>query len=174
MLPDYYKILNIPPDADDKLIKRAYYQKAKVFHPDINKSINSKQQFQILNEAYQTLINAGKRKVYDFKLKYGKGIVLKKSNAERDRERSSSYTGNQAKSNTQSRPPAQETLFNKGIVDKFLFFTMAFFGILAIVFGTLNLFASDTDDYSDINSIVFGIAMILILYYGWKMIVKRD
>jgi curved DNA-binding protein CbpA len=33
MLPDYFKILEIPEDASEMEIKRAYRQKAKELHP---------------------------------------------------------------------------------------------------------------------------------------------
>ena len=34
---DYYKVLGIPKNADQKQIKKAYYQLAKKYHPDSNK-----------------------------------------------------------------------------------------------------------------------------------------
>lgn len=67
---DYYQILGIPRDSSNEQIRRAYRIRAKLLHPDINKKENAKQLFQLLNEAYQVLVNPEKRRWYDFKLKY--------------------------------------------------------------------------------------------------------
>lgn len=52
-----YRILDISPGATPQEIKRAYYKKAKVYHPDINNSSDAKSQFILINEAYELLIN---------------------------------------------------------------------------------------------------------------------
>ena len=35
---EYYDALGVPPDADEKKIKRAYYVNARTWHPDRNDS----------------------------------------------------------------------------------------------------------------------------------------
>lgn len=63
---DYYEILGISKDADQKEIKLAYRKLAKKFHPDLNhKDKNAKEKFIELKEAYDTLIDPIKRKIYD-------------------------------------------------------------------------------------------------------------
>uniref|UniRef100_A0A6G1SBE8 Protein tumorous imaginal discs, mitochondrial n=1 Tax=Aceria tosichella TaxID=561515 RepID=A0A6G1SBE8_9ACAR len=63
---DYYEILGIPRNADAKTIKKAYYEKAKKFHPDSNKSDpKAATKFQEISEAYEVLNDSGKRQAYD-------------------------------------------------------------------------------------------------------------
>lgn len=52
----YYKLLNIPSTASIDDIKKAYRAKAKLLHPDKNKSENAQQEFIELTEAYEYLI----------------------------------------------------------------------------------------------------------------------
>jgi len=62
---DYYKILEIEIDASDEEIKSAYRRLAKKYHPDLNKTDpKAKEKFIILHEAYETLIDPIKRKIY--------------------------------------------------------------------------------------------------------------
>lgn len=48
-------ILGVPYDADKYQIKLAYRQKAKEYHPDLNKSPNATEIFQKINSAYEFL-----------------------------------------------------------------------------------------------------------------------
>merc|ERR1711944_267174 len=63
---DYYKILGVSPDANQKDIKKSYYQLAKKYHPDTNKGDNKAQKkFQEVSEAYECLSDETKIKQYD-------------------------------------------------------------------------------------------------------------
>ncbi|XP_077474157.1 dnaJ heat shock protein family (Hsp40) member A3a [Stigmatopora argus] len=63
---DFYQILGVPRTANQKEIKKAYYQMAKKYHPDTNKDDpKAKEKFAQLAEAYEVLSDEGKRKQYD-------------------------------------------------------------------------------------------------------------
>jgi DnaJ-class molecular chaperone len=60
---DYYKTLGVDRNASPDAIKKAYRQKASLYHPD--KEGGSKVKFQEVEEAYRTLGDPGKRQQYD-------------------------------------------------------------------------------------------------------------
>src|SRR5215217_4529502 len=64
MLPDYFNILDIPQDASEMEIKRAYRQKAREFHPSENKSSDALDKFILVNEAYEIFIHKNTHEIY--------------------------------------------------------------------------------------------------------------
>lgn len=62
---DYYAVLGISPDADEKAIKRAYRQLARRFHPDRNQHADGTERFREIQEAYELLIDPLQREAYD-------------------------------------------------------------------------------------------------------------
>lgn len=75
---DFYKILNVPKNANSNTIKKAYRKLAKELHPDRNKEDpKSQEKFQDLAMAYEVLNDPEKRKIYD---KHGEEGVQKSGN----------------------------------------------------------------------------------------------
>ena len=64
-MKNYYDILGVSKDATQDDISKAFKQKARKLHPDVNHAPNAKDQFQELNEAYETLSDPDKRRQYD-------------------------------------------------------------------------------------------------------------
>lgn len=63
---DYYKVLGVDKNADDKTIKNAYRKLARKLHPDLNPDdAGANKKFQELNEANEVLGDPEKRKKYD-------------------------------------------------------------------------------------------------------------
>ena len=62
---DYYSILGVNRGASQSDLKKAYFQKAKEYHPDVNKSEGAKEKFAEINEAYEVLGDEQKKRVYD-------------------------------------------------------------------------------------------------------------
>ena len=63
---DYYKVLGVDRKATDAQIKSAYRKLARKFHPDVNpNNKEAETRFKELNEAYQVIGDADKRKKYD-------------------------------------------------------------------------------------------------------------
>ncbi len=62
---DYYQILGVDPDADDKTIKAAYRRLARKFHPDVSTEPRAEEKFKELAEAYEVLKDTDKRAQYD-------------------------------------------------------------------------------------------------------------
>jgi curved DNA-binding protein len=63
---DYYNTLGVSPDADEKAIRQAFRHLAREVHPDLNPgNKEAEEKFKTINEAYQVLSDAEKRKKYD-------------------------------------------------------------------------------------------------------------
>jgi molecular chaperone DnaJ len=63
---DYYEVLGVNRDADEKELKSAFRKMAKKFHPDANPGDESaEQKFKEVNEAYEALKDPQKRAAYD-------------------------------------------------------------------------------------------------------------
>ena len=78
---NYYKLLGISPKATLAEIKKAYREKAKLYHPDVNNHKQAEKLFVLINEAHEVLSDENKRYLFDLKLKYGS---QKKKNHPRD------------------------------------------------------------------------------------------
>lgn len=65
---DYYEVLGVSKDADEKEIKSAFRKLAKKYHPDVSKEPNAAEKFKEAQEAYAVLSDPDKRSQYD---KYG-------------------------------------------------------------------------------------------------------
>lgn len=63
---NYYAILGISQTADDEIIKNAFREKAKAYHPDHNPGdAESERRFKQINTAYEALKDPSRRKAYD-------------------------------------------------------------------------------------------------------------
>ena len=62
---DYYEILGIGKDADNREIRKAFKKLALKYHPDKSKEENAQETFLKINKAYETLKDEEKRKRYD-------------------------------------------------------------------------------------------------------------
>jgi molecular chaperone DnaJ len=62
---DYYEVLGIPRDADEKKIKDAFRELALKYHPDRNKEPGAEEKFTEIAAAYAILSDPNKRAAYD-------------------------------------------------------------------------------------------------------------
>jgi molecular chaperone DnaJ len=62
---DYYEVLGVPRDADDKTIKDAFRTLALQYHPDRNKAPDAEERFKEIAAAYAVLSDPKKRAAYD-------------------------------------------------------------------------------------------------------------
>lgn len=63
---DYYRVLQVSPDASSEEIKQAYRRLARQYHPDLNPGDREAEaRFKEINEAYEVLSDPRARQVYD-------------------------------------------------------------------------------------------------------------
>ncbi len=65
---NYYNLLRLPFDATQDEIRKAYFDYAKKYHPDLNTSQDLEEHFIEIQNAYEILINEKKRREYDSQL----------------------------------------------------------------------------------------------------------
>jgi curved DNA-binding protein CbpA len=65
---NHYDLLGIPKSATKQQIRKAYRTKAKEFHPDVNLTSTAHLHFLLLKQAYETLMDANMRHLYDMAL----------------------------------------------------------------------------------------------------------
>lgn len=63
---DYYEVLGVPRGASEDDIRKAFRKLARLYHPDVAKDKKTaEEKFKEINEAYEVLGDAEKRKKYD-------------------------------------------------------------------------------------------------------------
>ncbi|GAB4400529.1 MAG: hypothetical protein Kow00123_08660 [Anaerolineales bacterium] len=63
-LVDYYRILQVDPEADPDVVEAAYKRLARKYHPDLNPDPDANQRMQEINLAYEVLGDPQKRAEY--------------------------------------------------------------------------------------------------------------
>ncbi len=61
---NYYKVLQVDPDAEAEVIEAAYRRLARKYHPDVSGGSGTTQRMQELNEAYTMLRDPARREAY--------------------------------------------------------------------------------------------------------------
>lgn len=113
---DYYKILEIKPNATAEAIKKSYRRLSKLYHPDINP--RGTEQFKKINEANSVLSDSEKRKVYDIKYKAAFSTSQDNNTSNQTRPKANSTTNNtnvKTKANTNTSSFTKTHTSNNGV-----------------------------------------------------------
>jgi len=171
-LLDYYQILGVSKDASASEIKKAYRKYAKIYHPDISSKKDAKIIFQLINEAYQTLINPRSRRIYDFRSQKRaeayKRYGASKKNVQYDSNQKE-YTYAQDSYSNKSRETPFEPFINDKLIDQILFYSMILIGSVAFIFGIFDLIYKPRKGFDNFSGLLFGISFLIILIYGWRL-----
>ncbi|HET6317983.1 MAG TPA: J domain-containing protein [Chloroflexota bacterium] len=62
---DFYRLLQVAPQADTEAIHAAYRRLARVYHPDLNQTPEAAERMRAINAAYRVLSDPAKRAAYD-------------------------------------------------------------------------------------------------------------
>ena len=74
-MENYYKLFEVPNDADISTLRSAFRKKAKSYHPDLFQHVspeerkNLQKKFVRLSQAYETLSDPKKRQLFDMRLR---------------------------------------------------------------------------------------------------------
>jgi curved DNA-binding protein CbpA len=167
MLVNYYKILGISINASQNEVRKAYREKAKCYHPDVNDNMNANGDFQLINEAYQVLNNTNKRLIYDLRLKngshnYSNQRVYYRPGNVHYKPRTRSYR--------QSEKDLHESSTDKfeKYFDLFLFLTLTFAGAYAFLYGIYRLLIRPVEEINPYPGIILGIIFTSLMIILWN------
>ena len=62
---NHYQTLGVSSAATQQQIKQSYYEKAKLYHPDVNQDPKARQNFSDVSKAYEILGDLQKKCSYD-------------------------------------------------------------------------------------------------------------
>lgn len=164
-MTDYYKILGISHNAHNYEVRRAFRNKAKSLHPDVNPDKKAHEDFKKLNEAYQVLYDSKKRRIYDMMLNNNvasQRVYYRPGNVnyrERRHQNPRYYTNYE--SNTEYEK------FEK-YFDFILFITLVFIGFFSLVYGLYRLWYKPIEEINPYPGIAMGIFFTSLLIILWR------
>lgn len=86
MNKNYYTILGISKDASEAEVKKAYFLKAKMYHPDVCKDKDAEEKFKEICTAYETLKDSNSRSSYDDFIKSNPHSSSKEYNSKTEKQ----------------------------------------------------------------------------------------
>lgn len=111
---DYYQVLQVWPTASDDAIKKAYFNMAKLYHPDVvgpdDPGREGGVDFKLINEAYAVLSDPARRREFDQSLK-SQGGGSETSNAVKEADKRSAHLAYE-----QARTAMRHNRYDKAVV----------------------------------------------------------
>lgn len=166
---DYYKILGILPSAHQHEVRKAFREKAKCLHPDVNPDCDTQEEFKILNEAYQVLSNRYKRNIYDLRRRNGvayQKVYYRPGNV-KYRARGERYAHYKKESDAKPGMDKFEKFF-----DFLLFITLLFAGCYSLLYGVYRLWFVPENEINPYPGILMGAFFTALMVFIWKH--KKD
>ena len=163
----YYNILGIPKNASIREIKNAFRQKAKAYHPDINKTKGAHEKFIDINEAYAYLMNLHNRETGNITGQSARNEhYMRWMEIERQKARARAAKRARMKFEEFQRSAIYKTTSRLShILDYFLLF-LGIFIILAAGFGLYTQGLYIEDDGEEVLNISGIVADIIITFAG--------
>lgn len=164
-MSDYYQILGVSRFANHNDVRKAFRQKAKSLHPDINNDSAAIREFKRVNEAYQVLRDAEKRRLYDLKLVNGfpSEKIYYRSGKVKYRARGDKYAHYESKEQADAKMDIFEKYF-----DNILFFSLLLLGCFSFFYGLFKLFVMPEKEINPYPAILIGLFFSGMLIFVWR------
>ncbi|MGI6319817.1 MAG: J domain-containing protein [Bacteroidales bacterium] len=168
MQQKYLQVLGVPLNVSEEELKKAFRQKAKLLHPDVNSSENAHEQFVLLTEAYEYMLHY-------IQNKHVRTHQKTATQWDEDRQRAA-----REKARQMAKMQYEEFInsdYYKTMVNVLKLGSLIFFGISFIIFSLLSLFLLSEEAYEPIIftgmlSILSIVFFMLKLKEGDKMSLK--
>ncbi|WP_375641750.1 MULTISPECIES: J domain-containing protein [unclassified Bartonella] len=135
---DYYGILGVSYECNDKQIKSAFRKLALQYHPDHNSSTEAKQKFRKILEAYEVLKDPRKRAAYNqFYHKTSENTHKTSENNYKTSENTHKTSENTHKTSERGRSQKNRIKDNINNIKRVIFIIC---GITPLIYGTISLF----------------------------------
>ena len=119
-MENYYKLFEVPNDADISTLRSAFRKKAKSCHPDLFQNVspegrkNLQKKFVRLSQAYETLSDPKKRQLFDLRLsksnvKAGQQNVKEYRSTSNSSSRRNNFEQNSAFSRSKYKSTSEES-----------------------------------------------------------------
>lgn len=140
-LAKYYEVLELSASASQKEIKRAYFRLAKMYHPDVNPSIEAQNKFVEINEAYEFLSDP--QKVRNLLYRY----ATQKQQQKRATKRAQKVKQNTAQKAAASKPEFERLVNQETLRKDFITIAKRFTALLILgtIFFAISYFSSLSD-----------------------------
>jgi curved DNA-binding protein CbpA len=168
-LASYYEVLGLTPKSTQKEIKRAYFQLAKQYHPDVNPSPDAAKKFAEINEAYEFLSDP--QKIRNILFYY----ATQKQKQKRQEKRNQNIKRRTQQKSKVSKPQFEEMVSSETIKKDMIRVVKKAVAILSfgsVVFA-ISYYASVTDpdsvynleDYIHGYGIFLACVLVIFLYF---------
>lgn len=176
---DFYKILDLSRDAGTDEIRRAYRNKAKLVHPDVNNSPKASEVFAVVSEAYEVLTDERRRYLHDLQLDkadQAKAAAERKKHYYGSSVRNDSYTNLSHSGydlNTKAAPAetSDERHYRQAPVSYNLFFASGMVAGFTIVIVTLY---GTFHNYWPFPFVLIAVPGYILVREGWKGIMGKE
>lgn len=137
-LAKYYEVLELNSSASQKEIKRAYFRLAKMYHPDVNTSLEAQKKFVEINEAYEFLSDP--QKVRNLLFRY----ATQRQQQKRATKRAQKVKQNTAQKAAASKPEFERIVNTETLRKDFIIIAKRFVALLALgsIFFVISYFSS--------------------------------
>ncbi len=164
-MEDYYKILGIPESAGQNEVRRAFREKAKCLHPDVNPGRKTHSEFQKVNEAYQVLHDRAKRQKYDLRIRHGIPYqkVYYRPGQKKYRAKGDKYAHYETSDQASSKFDRFEKVF-----DFILFITLLFIGCFSLIYGLYRLWFKPEAEINPYPGVFMGLFFTALILFLWK------
>lgn len=167
-MADLYQILGVSKLATADCIRKAFREKAKRMHPDVNPDV-SPDEFLRINEAYRILSDETRRRLYDLRLKHG---ITSQRVYYRPGNMGAAYRAQYQHAKKPEKDVMPKIL--EKIINYFLFISLILASLFAVFFGIYRLFQEPIDGVNPYHGLLLGVVLLSLMTVAFLTYIKAS